>query len=92
MAVVRVPRQEAAAGIWCGIRAMIRFNEDRAEQQREALKEQREADERHHAEAMQAIADQRRALEALIADLERQGAAFEELVRHTVPRPPGPAE
>ena len=87
-----MPRQEATAGIRYGIRAMIRSNEDRAEQQREALKEQREADERRHAEAMQAVADQRRALEALIAGLERQGAVLEELVRHTAPRPPGPAE
>lgn len=44
-----------AAGVWYGIRAMIRSNEDRAEQQRETSKKQREADERRHAEAMQEV-------------------------------------
>ena len=38
----------AAAGIWYGIRAMIRANKDRAG----LLDRQREADERRHAEAM----------------------------------------
>ena len=74
----------AAAGIWHGIRTMVRANKDRAV----ILDQQREADERRHAEAMragdqrhaeamQALADQRReaagqrrALEALIAGME----------------------
>ena len=51
----------ATAGIWYGIRAMIRANKERAG----ILDRQREADERRHDEAMQA-GDQRRALEALI--------------------------
>ena len=64
----------AAGGIWHGIRAMVRANKDRAG----ILDQQREADERRHTEAMQAgdqrhaetmaaLADQRRALETLIA-------------------------
>ncbi len=63
----------AAAGIWHGIRAMVRANKDRAA----ILDHQREADERRHAETMQALADQRReaadqrrALEALIVGME----------------------
>ena len=46
----------AAVGIWHGIRAMVSANKDRAG----ILDQQREADERRHAEAM-------RALETLIA-------------------------
>ncbi len=46
----------AAVGIWHGIRAMVHANKDRAG----ILDQQREADERRHAEAM-------RALETLIA-------------------------
>ena len=60
----------AAGGIWHGIRAMVRANKDRAG----ILDQQREADERRHTEAMRrhaetmaALADQRRALETLIA-------------------------
>ena len=82
----------AAAGIWHGIRAMIRANKDRAG----LLDRQREADERRHAEAMRRhdeamqAADQRHA-EAMqagdqrhaeaMAALERQGAALDELIR-----------
>ena len=55
----------AAAGIWHGIRAMVRANKDRAG----ILDQQREVDERRHAEAMRA-ADRRRALEALIGGME----------------------
>ena len=91
----------AAAGIWHGIRTMVRANKDRAV----ILDQQREADERRHAEAMragdqrhaeamQALADQRReaagqrrALEALIAGLET-------MIERTAPkpRPDAPAE
>ena len=91
----------AAAGIWHGIRAMVRANKDRAV----ILDQQREADERRHAEAMragdqrhaeamQALADQRReaagqrrALEALITSLET-------MIERTAPkpRPDAPAE
>ncbi len=91
----------AAAGIWHGIRTMVRANKDRAV----ILDQQREADERRHAEAMragdqrhaeamQALADQRReaagqrrALEALITGMET-------MIERTAPKPrPGaPAE
>ena len=91
----------AAAGIWHGIRTMVRANKDRAV----ILDQQREADERRHAEAMragdqrhaeamQALADQRReaagqrrALEALIAGMET-------MIERTAPkpRPDAPAE
>ena len=43
----------AAIGIWRGIGAMVRSNDDRAEQQRESMQEQREAEDRRHAETMQ---------------------------------------
>ena len=45
----------AAIGIWRGIRAMVRSNDDRAEQQRESMQEQREAEDRRHAETMTAL-------------------------------------
>ena len=74
----------AAAGIWYGIRAMVRANRERAV----ILDQQRQADERrheetmtamreHHEEAMRRLDHQGRALETLIAGLERQGAALE---------------
>ena len=75
----------AAAGIWHGIRAMVRANKDRAA----ILDRQREADERRHAEAMRAAgqrhaeamqAGAQRHAEAMAA-LERQGAALDELIR-----------
>ena len=78
----------AATGIWYGIRAMVRANRERAV----ILDQQREADERRHAEAMRA-GDQRHAEamaalneliqagqrqhEATMRVLERQGAALE---------------
>ena len=91
----------AAAGIWHGIRTMVRANKDRAV----ILDQQREADERRHAEAMRAgdqrhaeamaaladqrreAAGQRRALEALITGMET-------MIERTAPKPrPGaPAE
>ena len=66
----------AAAGIWHGIRTMVRANKDRAA----ILDHQREADERRHAETMQALADQRRALEALIVGMET-------VIERTAPKP-----
>ena len=63
----------AAAGIWYGIRAMVRANRERAA----ILDQQRKADERRHEEAMRRLDHQGRALETLIAGLERQGAALE---------------
>ena len=53
----------AAGGIWHGIRAMVRANTDRGETMERMMK----ADERRHTETMAALADQRRALETLIA-------------------------
>ncbi len=95
----------AAIGIWHGIRAMIRANDERGQQHREALKQQREADDKRHTEAMAALneliqAGQRQgaalerqgiALERQGIALERQGAALDELLRRTAPAP-GPAE
>ena len=83
-AVNAVAALAAAGGIWYGIRAMVRANKDRAA----ILDQQREADERrhketmtamreHHEEAMRRLDHQGRALETLIAGLERQGAALE---------------
>ena len=43
----------AAVGIWHGIRAMVRANRDRGQQQSEAMQRQREADDRRHEEVMQ---------------------------------------
>ncbi len=68
----------AAAGIWYGIRAMIRANRERAV----ILDQQREADERRHAEAMRA-GDQRHA-EAMQAGDQRHAeamAALNELIQ-----------
>ena len=72
----------AAAGIWYGIRAMVRANKDRAA----ILDQQREADERRHEEAMRRIDHQGRALETLIAGLERQTAALEIVIERTAPK------
>ena len=71
----------AATGIWYGIRAMVRANRERAV----ILDQQREADERRHAEAMRRHdeamqAGNQRHAEAMAA-LERQGAALDELIR-----------
>ena len=91
----------AAVGIWHGIRAMVRANKDRAgilDRQHEADERRHDeamrrhdevmqaADQRHD-EAMAALADQRRALEALIAGMET-------MIERTAPKPgPGsPAE
>ena len=74
----------AATGIWYGIRAMIRASRERAV----ILDQQREADERRHAEAMRRhdeamqAADQRHAeamaaLNELIRAGQRQGEALE---------------
>ena len=56
----------AAAGIWYGIRAMVRASDERGQQQRhamqqqrDAMQQQREADERRHEEAMQQMQQQR---------------------------------
>ena len=68
--VSAVAASVAAVGIWHGIRAMVSANKDRAG----ILDQQRDADERRHAEVMSrhtetmaVLADQRRALETLIA-------------------------
>ena len=88
----------ATAGIWYGIRAMIRANKERAgilDRQREADEhrhdeamrrhdEAMQAGDQRHAEAMAALADQRRALEALIAGMET-------MIERTAPKP-APAE
>ena len=85
----------AAAGIWYGIRAMVRANGERAV----ILDQQREADERRHAQAMAALnelirAGQRQgealerqgiALERQGIALERQTAALDELLRRPAP-------
>ena len=95
----------AAAGIWHGIRTMVRANKDRAV----ILDQQREADERRHAEAMRA-GDQRHAeAMAVLADQRREAAeaaagqrralealitGMETMIERTAPKPrPGaPAE
>ena len=75
----------AAVGIWHGIRAMVRVNDERGRQQGEALrqqgealKQQREADDQRHAEAM-TKADQRH--EETMTALRHQAAALDELIR-----------
>ena len=91
----------AAVGIWHGIRAMVRVNDERGQQQREALKQQREADERRHEETMTradqrheetmtALRHQAAALDELIRAGQRQTAALDELLRRPAPAP-GPA-
>ena len=57
----------AAAGIWHGIRTMVRANKDRAV----ILDRQREADERRHVEAM------RRHAEAMQAGAQRHAEAMQ---------------
>ncbi len=90
----------AAVGIWRGIRAMVRSNDDRAEQQREAMQLQREAEDKRHAEAMQlqretiqlqreAMQQQREAMQQQReADDNRHSetmTALQELIRRTAP-------
>ena len=81
----------AATGIWWGIRAMVRANDIRAAQHREAMDRQREdmdrqredmdrrreADERRHAEAMAALNELIRAGQRQGEALARQGEALE---------------
>ena len=74
----------AAAGIWHGIRTMVRANKDRAV----ILDRQREADERRHAEAMRRhdeamqAGDQRHAeAMAALADQRREAAEAAEAAR-----------
>ena len=70
-----------AVAIWRGVREMDRDNKTFA-----AIRErQHQADERRHEEAMAALADQRRGLEALIGGLERQTASLEAVVERTAP-------
>ena len=66
LAIAAVSAFAAAIGIWRGIAVMVRANEERAA----ALEQQREADECRHAETMAALAEQGRALEALIRGME----------------------
>ena len=68
----------AAVGIWFGIRAMVRANDERGKQQSAATQQQRAAEERRHEENMTA-------LKALIAGLERQIAAPETVAERTAP-------
>ena len=73
----------AAAGIWVFGASMKRANDQRAEAAAEDRKE---------------AAEDRKVTQAMLAALERQGAALEELVRRTSPPSsqagpqPGPAE
>ena len=76
----------AAAGIWRGIRAMVRANKERAV----VLDQQRQADERRHTEAMTALDElirtgqrQAAALDESIRASQRQTAALDELLRRT---------
>ena len=86
-AVSAIAAAIAASGIWWGIAAMMRANKERAA----FLDQQREADERRHAEAMEegrqrhletmaALAAQNRALEAVIRGLET-------VIERTAPAP-----
>ena len=72
----------AAAGIWFGIRTIVRSNEDRWQQQDKATAQQREAEDRCHGEAMtqrrDAMAQQDRRREEVVA-------ALKELIRQTAP-------
>ena len=80
----------AAAGIWFGIRAMVRSNDKRGEQQdramalqRESVAQQREAEDRRHKEAMEQqrefAAQQREALaQQREAEDRRHGEAMEQ--------------
>ena len=72
----------AAAGIWYGIRAMVRANRERAV----ILDQQRQADERRHEETMAALNELIRASQAQSAALERQGVALETLIERTAPK------
>ena len=79
--------------IWHGIRMMRRA----ADARDRGLENQRDADERRHAEAMAALdkrhaeamavlADQRRALETLIAGNREQAAALRTVIERTAPK------
>ena len=76
----------AANAAAAGIRAMIRASKERAD----ILDQQRQADERRHAEAMTALdelirtgQDQAAALDESIRASQRQTAALDELLRRT---------
>ena len=92
----------AAIGIWHGIRAMVRASKERGTDARADRQAAEAADQRRHAEAMQA-GDQRHAEamaalseliqagqrqhEATMRALERQGAALETVIERTAPKP-----
>ena len=87
----------AAAGIWYGIRAMVRASDERGQQQRHAMQQQRDAmQQQRDAMQQQRDADERRheenmtALKALIGGLERQTAALETVVERTASGPAAP--
>ena len=87
----------AAAGIWYGIRAMVRASDERGRQQRHAMQQQRDAmQQQRDAMQQQRDADERRheenmtALKALIGGLERQTAALETVVERTASGPAAP--
>ena len=91
----------AAAGIWHGVRAMVRANKDRAvilDRQRDADErrhaeamrrhdEAMQADERRHAEAMAALADQRREADSQRRALEALIAGMETMIECTATKP-----
>ena len=68
--------------IWHGIRMMRRA----ADARDRGLENQRGADDQRHAEAMAALADQRRALETLIAGNREQAAALRTVIERTAPK------
>ena len=68
--------------IWHGIRMMRRA----ADARDRGLENQRAADDQRHAEAMAALADQRRALETLIAGNREQAAALRTVIERTAPK------
>ena len=77
----------AAAGIWFGIRAMVRSNDRRGDQQdkamaqqREFMAQQREAEDRRHKEATE---QQREAMAQHDRRHEEAMAALKELIRRT---------
>ena len=72
-ATVTIGLGQIAVVAW-GIRAMQRATERRADDARDEARRLTAADERRHAEAMQALDLQRRALETLIARTGRSGA------------------
>ena len=72
-AAVAIGLGQIAVVAW-GIRAMQRATERRADDARDEARRLTAADERRHAEAMQALDLQRQALETLIARTGRTGA------------------